>query len=96
MQRQLCDIDRIVLSYIYNRPFEGKPNADVAQDETEFNTPGLQSDSDFKLYQLRNTVLVQVKLLQLFLKLQWNFHFGAYSHCHLIFALQLLMLFNLL
>ena len=25
MQRQLCDIDTIVLSYIYNQPFEGKP-----------------------------------------------------------------------
>ena len=42
MQRQLCDIDTIALSYIYNRPFEGKPNTDVAQDETEFDTPALE------------------------------------------------------
>ena len=42
MQRQLCDIDTIVLSYIYNRPFEGKPNADVAQGEIEFDTPDLE------------------------------------------------------
>ena len=44
MQRQLCDIDTIVLSYIYNQPFEGKPNTDVAQDEIEFDTPDLPGD----------------------------------------------------
>ena len=44
MQRQLCDIDTIVLSYIQNQPFEGKPDADVAQDEIEFDTPDLPGD----------------------------------------------------
>ena len=44
MQRQLCDIDTIILSYIYNRPFVGKPNADVAQDEIEFDTPAVEGE----------------------------------------------------
>ena len=39
MQRQLRDIDTID---IYNWPFEGKPNADVAQGEIEFDTPDLE------------------------------------------------------
>ena len=41
MQRQLCDIDTTVSSYIHNQPFEGKRNADLAQDEIEFDTPAL-------------------------------------------------------
>ena len=45
MQRQLCDIDTIVLSYIYNRPFEGKLNADVGQDEIEFDAPDSDHDT---------------------------------------------------
>lgn len=37
-----CDIDTIVLSYIYSQPYEGKPNADVAQHEIQFDTPALR------------------------------------------------------
>lgn len=48
-----------IQSHIYNRPFEGNHNADVALDENEFDTPALKEVIREKLIGL---TLLQKKL----------------------------------